>query len=244
MLKQLPPEIFECPKVAYMKPFPHFSFENSNVQVGCHSVSITQWNWAFAAEHTLKLPSCRRAAALQSACHVGSVTFCSHEHYFFALGQQLDNHSSWWCSLCFITAGNFHSCQFKFRFTRVPLAGSEHFVQPPSTSTYSAVCPNLFGNSYLSWLSVGIFHLAPKGNSNNFKYFNRLFKLVMSAQVVVKKGAASKRCGCDPPPPEVAGLAPLPKLMDIFRRMCVFLKNAECKCYPMIQVVDVTDAGT
>lgn len=133
------------------------------------------------------------------------------------------------------------------RFTRVPPAGAEHIVQPPSTSSYSAVRPDLSGNSYLSWLSVGIFYLAPKGYSNNskkFKCFNRLLKLVMSAQVVVKKGAASKRCGCDPPPPEVAGLAPLPKLMDIFRRMCVFLKNAECKCYTMIQGVHVTDAGT
>jgi hypothetical protein len=40
----------------------------------------------------------------------------------------------------------------------------------------------------------------------------------------VKKGAASKRCGCDPPPPEVAGLAPLHSLMDIFRRMWVIAK--------------------
>lgn len=39
----------------------------------------------------------------------------------------------------------------------------------------------------------------------------------------VKKGAASKRCGCDPPPPEVAGLAPLHSLMEIFRRMCVMM---------------------
>jgi hypothetical protein len=39
----------------------------------------------------------------------------------------------------------------------------------------------------------------------------------------VKKGAASKRCGCDPPTPEVAGLAPLHSLMDIFRRMCVII---------------------
>jgi hypothetical protein len=131
------------------------------------------------------------------------------------------------------------------RFKRAPPAGSEHIVQPPSTSSYSAVRPDLSGNSYLSWLSVGIFYLAPKGYSNNskkFKCFNRLLKLVMSAQVVVKKGAASKRCGCDPPPPEVAGLAPLPKLMDIFRRMCVFSKNAECKCYTMIHGVDVTQA--
>jgi len=40
-------------------------------------------------------------------------------------------------------------------------------------------------------------------------------------QPIVKKGAASKRCGCDPPAPEVAGLTPLPLLMDMFRRMCV-----------------------
>ena len=47
--------------------------------------------------------------------------------------------------------------------------------------------------------------------------------LTIFLQPIVKKGAASKRCGCDPPAPEVAGLAPLPMLMDMFRRMCALL---------------------
>lgn len=182
----------------------HLSYHLADVQLHCnHLVALDPSLFAATSITSLRLDSnlitnlpddVASASSLQvtlSSCVSNKILYCSGHHS-------------------------------RLNLTPVaPAAGAEHFIQPVAAAAYSSVRPHLIANPDVPRLPLGFIHLAPKGKFRLRVAVHWAPILVTVYQTIVKRGAASKRCGCDPPPPEVAGLAPLHDLMDIFRRMCV-----------------------